>query len=93
MDSNKFSYRVYSDLSLIEREQWDSGLNEDDYYMNYDFLHLTNLSVLNVDKYYYVMIFCGDVKIANIVMFSFLLETYFLTIPYLPSKLYFVFNK
>lgn len=76
MDSNKFSYRVYSDLSLIEREQWDSGLNEDDYYMNYDFLHLTNLSVLNVDKYYYVMIFCGDVKIANIVMFSFLLDFY-----------------
>lgn len=68
------SFKIFSSIDSIDKNEWDLGIEKDDFYMRYDFLDITEKSVLNVHSYYYIMIFNQSNKIANVVLFSLKLD-------------------
>lgn len=68
--SRKLSVKIFNSIKSIDRNKWDSGIEREDFYMRYDFLEITEQSVLDIHSYYYVMIFDKGVKVANIILFS-----------------------
>lgn len=68
------SLKIFRSIDSIDKNEWDLGIEKDDFYMRYDFLDITEKSVLNVHSYYYIMIFDKSNKIANVVLFSLKLD-------------------
>ena len=74
--SNKLSYKIFSSINSINEEEWNFELELGDFYMNYDFLNITEKTTIGIDSYYYIMMYNEGVKIANIVLFSVELDFY-----------------
>lgn len=75
--SNKeLSYEIFSSINSVDKGQWNLELEKEDFYMNYDFLNITEKSTIGIDSYYYIMVFHNGIKIANIVLFSVRLDFY-----------------
>ncbi|MDD3038028.1 hypothetical protein [Bacteroides sp.] len=68
------SFEIFNSIDSIDKNKWDSGIEKDDFYMKYDFLKITEKSVLNVHSYYYIIIFDKGDKVANVVLFSIKLD-------------------
>lgn len=71
---NNLSYKLFYSIGSIDKFEWNLGIEEDDFYMKYEFLDITEKSVLNVHSYYYIMIFNKGIKVANVVLFSIKLD-------------------
>lgn len=76
MISEEFSYKIISHINSVSQEEWNLGIDNEDYYMNYEFLNITERATIGIHSYYYIMIFHNGVKIANAVLFSLELDFY-----------------
>lgn len=73
---DKISFELFYSINSVDKEQWEIGLEKDDFYMNYHFLSITENTTLGIDSYYYIMMYLDGVKIANFVLFSIELDFY-----------------